>query len=132
MAHSRFTAGKLAILLVLVFFALLVLFPFFLVLINCLKSYEEITRTLLGFPTSLNFDNFPQAMERMNFWQSLGNSLLITVCSVGGLILIASMAAYQITRRKCLASRIIFVCMLASMAIPFQVLMVPSVIVCGI
>ena len=65
----------------------------------------------------------------MNYLQAFANSILITVCSVAGLVLFASMAAYQVVRRKCLASRIISGLMVASMAIPFQVLMVPSVIV---
>lgn len=129
MENDRFTVGKLALMLVLGFFALLMLFPLILILINCLKSYQDISKSLLSLPTELHFENFPEAVERMNFWQAIGNSLIITVCSVAGLILVASMAAYQITRRKCLASSIIFVLVLASMAIPFQVLMVPSVIV---
>ena len=68
-------------------------------------------------------------MAQMNYLQAFANSILITVCSVAGLVLFASMAAYQVVRRKCLASRIISGLMVASMAIPFQVLMVPSVIV---
>ena len=122
-------AGKAVLVTVLVLAALLFLFPLILIFLNCLKSQSEITASLLALPTQLHFENFPNAMAQMNYLQAFANSILITVCSVAGLVLFASMAAYQVVRRKCLASRIISGLMVASMAIPFQVLMVPSVIV---
>ena len=122
-------AGKAVLVTVLLLAALLFLFPLILIFLNCLKSQSEITASLLALPTQLHFENFPDAMAQMNYLQAFANSILITVCSVAGLVLFASMAAYQVVRRKCLASRIISGLMVASMAIPFQVLMVPSVIV---
>lgn len=130
MTHKqKEAAGKATLTLVLVCCAFLFLFPLLLIFLNCLKSQQEIMTSLLSFPTQLHFENFPRAMEKMNYGSAFLNSLAITLCSVAGLILLSSMAAYQVVRRKCLASRVISGLMIASMAIPFQVLMVPSVIV---
>lgn len=121
--------GKVVLTVVLMLLALLFLFPLLLVFLNCLKSQQEIAHSLLTFPTELHFENFPNAVKQMNYVPAFLNSVAITVLSVAGLVLLASMAAYQVVRRKCIASRIISALMMASMAIPFQVLMVPSVIV---
>lgn len=121
--------GRTVLFLVLLFVALMFLFPLFLIFLNCLKSQSEIMSSLLSLPTQLHFENFPQAVKKMNYGQSFMNSVLITVFSVAGIVLLASMCAYQVVRRKCFASKLISGLMLASMAIPFQVLMVPSVIV---
>ena len=121
--------GKVVLTVVLMLLALLFLFPLLLVFLNCLKSQQEIAHSLLTFPTELHFENFPNAVKQMNYVPAFLNSVAITVLSVAGLVLLASMAAYQAVRRKCIASRIISALMVASMAIPFQVLMVPSVIV---
>lgn len=122
-------AGRWVLTLVLVLAALLFVFPLILIFLNCLKSQQQITASLLSFPTELHFENFPKAMEKMNYMTAFCNSVIVTVCGVAGLVLLASMTAYQVVRRKCLASRVISALMLASMAIPFQVLMVPLVIV---
>lgn len=128
-AKKREAAGKAVLTAVLLALALLFLFPLLLVFLNCLKSQREIVASLLSFPTELHFENFPNAVRQMNYVQAFLNSVAVTVLSVAGLILLASMTAYQVVRRKCIASRVISALMVASMAIPFQVLMVPSVIV---
>lgn len=120
--------GKTILILVLAMAALCFLFPLILIFLNCLKSAQQINVSLLSFPTELHFENFPKAMEKMNYGTSLINSMFVTIFSVIGLVILSSMAAYQIVRRKCLASSMISGLMIASMAIPFQVLMVPAVI----
>lgn len=75
--------------------------------------------------------NFPEAMEKMNFWRSFGNSMVITVTSTIFTILLASMTAYVIVRNKWKACGALFGMMIASMVIPFQVLMIPLVSLYG-
>lgn len=126
---ERQTAGTIVLTIVIALFALLVLFPFYLVVVNSVKTNAQITQSLLSFPVEFHWENFPAAMEKMNFTRAFANSIFVTVFSVAGLILISSMTAYQTVRRKNIVSKLIFVLIVASMAIPFQVLMVPSVIV---
>jgi len=106
-----------------------VIFPLVLVLINSVKSYQEIAAALLALPAEFHFENFPLAFVKMNYAKAITNSLIVTGLSVSGLVLIASMTSYQIVRRNCIASRVIFILILSSMAVPFQALMVPSVII---
>jgi raffinose/stachyose/melibiose transport system permease protein len=120
-------------LIVLILLFICFIFPFVLVLINVFKTKADITSNPLALIGAHGFtlDNFPEAMKKMNFWRSFGNSAIITICSTVITILLSSMAAYVIVRNNWKACKILFAMMIASMVIPFQVLMVPLVSLYG-
>ena len=99
--------------------------PFFLVFINAFKPIPEIIANPLAFPVEFTWDNFTQALEKMNFFMSLTNSVIITVLSVGALIIISSMLAYYLQRTKGKFTKAVFLTLVASMIVPFQALMIP-------
>ncbi|MCI9337654.1 MAG: carbohydrate ABC transporter permease [Lachnospiraceae bacterium] len=118
---------------ILVFLFICFIFPFLLVLINVFKVKGDINSNPLALVGSHGFTmkNFPEAMQKMNFWRSFGNSMIITVSSTIVTILLASMTAYVIVRNKWKACGALFGLMIASMVIPFQVLMIPLVSLYG-
>ena len=77
----------------------------------------------------MSFVNYTEAIAKMNFFRKFANTILVSVLSVAGIILFGSMAAYKVTRVKNKVSNVIYYGILFTMAIPFQVLMVPVVIV---
>jgi raffinose/stachyose/melibiose transport system permease protein len=99
--------------------------PFFLVLVNAFKPKPEILANPLALPAEISWDNFQQAFDKMNFFVSLTNSLIITISSVGLLILVSSMLAYYLSRSYAKSSKVIFSVLVASMIVPFQALMIP-------
>ena len=99
--------------------------PFFLVFVNAFKPIPEILENPLALPVSFTWDNFTQALEKMNFFMSLTNSVIITVLSVGSLIIISSMLAYYLQRTKNKFTKTTFLLLVASMIVPFQALMIP-------
>ena len=120
------------VLLVIVF--ILFIAPFILVLINVFKDQADITSNPLsligehGFTTK----NFPEAMKKMDFFNVFKNSLIGTTCATILTILVSAMASFVIVRNgKWKACSMLFALMIASMVIPFQVLMVPLVSVYG-
>ncbi len=129
--QKRFAkAVKLAVLLVLL---ALYMVPFFLILINSLKTKKAIIKDPLQLvdPGGVTFENFAKAFDKMNFLNSFGNSLLITCVSVALIVLVTSMAAYFFVRADWRINKILFFCMLAAMIIPFQVVMIPLVQIYG-
>lgn len=118
---------------ILVLLFICFIFPFFLVIINVFKVKADITSNPLALIGEHGFtlQNFPEAMKKMNFWTSFFNSTIITVCSTAITILLASMTAYVIVRNKWKACGLLFGLMIASMVIPFQVLMIPLVSLYG-
>ncbi len=119
--------------LVLAILFIIVIFPFILVLINAFKVKSDITADPLRLIGKHGFtlDNFTNAMKKMNFWKVFGNSLIITTCSTILTIFLSSMTAHLIVRNNWKANKILFVLMIASMVIPFQVLMIPLVSLYG-
>lgn len=127
--QRKYGFGMMMLEIVMIILALAVLLPVALVVMNSVKSTSEVSKSLLSLPKELHWDNFTTAMQRMNFWNAMKNSLIVTACSVTGVVLFSSMAAYQITRKQCLLSKVIYYGVLVSIAIPFQAIMVPLVIV---
>lgn len=119
--------------IVLVILFLAFIFPFLLVIINVFKTKADITSNPLALLGSHGFtlENFPNAMQKMNFWVAFKNSLIVTVCSTVLTLLVSSMAAFVIVRNKWKACGLLFSGMIASMVIPFQVLMIPLVSLYG-
>ena len=110
------------------------IFPFIMVVINVFKTKADIVKNPLALIGAHGFTlaNFPEAMKKMKFWTVFGNSLIITSCATVLTILVSSMTSFVIVRnghwKFC---TFIFSLMIASMVIPFQVLMVPLVSVYG-
>ena len=113
--------------------AIYVLFPFALVVINSCKATADITANPIG----LGGMSIGQLMKNLNdvvhnthfmFWPAFGYSALITILSLALLALFGSMAAWVICRNKTKWSMAIYFIFIASMIIPFQVVMlqVPS------
>jgi raffinose/stachyose/melibiose transport system permease protein len=99
--------------------------PFVLVFINALKPKMDILANPLSWPKSITWDNFEQAMQKMDFFRSLTNSIIITVFSVSALIIFSSMLAYYLARTKTKFTKTVFLILVASMIVPFQALMIP-------
>lgn len=131
-AQGKKTRHVLKMILLIVLF-LCFIFPFILVVINVFKVKADITSDPLALVGAHGFTmkNFPEAMKKMNFWRAFGNSSLITTTSTVLTILLASMTAYVIVRNKWKATGLLFGLMIASMVIPFQVLMIPLVSLYG-
>lgn len=107
--------------------ALLYAVPFFIVIINSVKSKKEILENPLALPTEFMWQNFTGAINRMDFWTALINSLIITIISVVAIIVTSSMLAYYLARSKTKFSAMTFLILVASMVVPFQALMIPFV-----
>ncbi len=139
MSENEKAAKRKKISHVIMWIVLLVLFicfifPFFLVIINVFKDKADITVDPLSLIGAHGFTlkNFPEAMKKMNFWTVFGNSLIITICATVFTIVLSSMTAFVIVRNgRWKLCTMIFSLMIASMVIPFQVLMVPLVSVYG-
>lgn len=112
---------------------LIYLTPFFLVLINSLKSKVNIVKYPLELINrqGVQFVNYATALKKMDFLQAFSNSLLITVISVVLMILLSSMTAYLFVRARWKGCNISFSLMLASMILPFQVVMIPLIYIYG-
>lgn len=100
------------------------IYPIILILISCVKSKKEMALNPFGFPKVINFENITKAFGRMNYWQTLLNTVIITVAVVGLTLLISSMAAYAISRKGKKYSWLYYL-FLSGLLVPFQMIMIP-------
>ncbi len=115
--------------LVTVVLFIIYMFPFYMIVLNAFKHKRDIIKMPLSWGGKKGFttDNFVDAFQQMNFMNILKNSLIITCVSVFLIILFSSMAAYIFVRKAWKINQIIFMVMLFSMVIPFQVVMIPLI-----
>jgi raffinose/stachyose/melibiose transport system permease protein len=96
--RRRIPAGGAYVVLGL--FAAAVVYPIGLLLINSLKSTQEIFTDPNGFPPVLRFDNFIKAWQQADFSTYYLNSVIVTVGSVGLILLVGSLACYALARHR--------------------------------
>lgn len=110
---------------------LIVIYPFIWMLSSSMKPLGE----LYQFPpklisSSMSLDNFKEVLfnQDPSFSTYLGNSTIVTVVSVVGTLVTSSMAGYAFAKMDFKYRDQLFLLYLATMMVPFQVLMVPQFI----
>lgn len=124
----------LAIKIIVLICALVVyMFPFVIVIINSFKIKRDIIKEPMALIGShgASLDNYVEAFHKMNFIRAFLNSLCITGVSVVLIIITSAMCAYLFVRMDYKINKIFFGLMIASMVIPFQVIMIPLVSIYG-
>ena len=124
----------LAIKIIVLICALVVyMFPFVMVIINSFKIKRDIIKEPMALIGShgASLDNYVEAVHKMNFIRAFLNSLCITGVSVVLIIITSAMCAYLFVRMDYKINKIFFGLMIASMVIPFQVIMIPLVSIYG-
>ena len=106
-----------------------IIFPLYMTVVIAFKQPSEMTNSISGIlslPKVWSLNNFKEAMEVTDFWNSLKNSLLISVLTVGLSILIHSLMGYTLGRNK--SSKFygfVYLFIVSGMFVPFAILMMP-------
>lgn len=110
---------------------LIFLSPFYIIVLNSFKTKKELFQGTLSWPESLNFENYKEAFERLDFIKTLGTSLFITVCSIVLIVIFTSLAGWTLQRSNKKAANVILMLFVVSMLVPFQAVMLPLVRIMG-
>lgn len=112
--------------LLLVLLAALTLVPLFLVVQNSFKSRFYISGDPFALPNKETFvalENYISGLSAGGFFAAFGRSLLITVVSVGLIVLCTSMAAWYLIRVRTALTKGMYYLFVFSMIVPFQMVM---------
>lgn len=112
--------------LLLVLLAALTLVPLFLVVQNSFKSRFYISGDPFALPNKETFvalENYIGGLSAGGFFAAFGRSLLITVVSVGLIVLCTSMAAWYLMRVRTTLTKGMYYLFVFSMIVPFQMVM---------
>ncbi|NMH71683.1 carbohydrate ABC transporter permease [Bacillus sp. RO2] len=122
---QKYTKRTFVLEVIGILLAILFLIPFYFVIINSVKSFSEILIDAAALPTEILFSNYAKVWEIIQFPRAFWNSLIITVLSNIGIVVISSMAAWKMVRTPGKFSKILFVIIVSAMVIPFQTVMIP-------
>jgi raffinose/stachyose/melibiose transport system permease protein len=128
MGLARYTRGTLLRELALILVAAVYCVPFYLLVALALETTEQSYKTPLSFPWPPQFRNFSEAWStggQGGLGHALVGSLIITVSSVTGLIVLGSLCAYTIARRPGRLSNLVFVAVVVGIVLPFQLAIIP-------
>lgn len=121
--------SKAIITLLILALALLVTYPFILMFTSSFKPLNEI----YIYPPQLwsgnaSLDNYREVLFEQNpsFWRYMLNTTIVTVVSVAGTVVTASLGGYAFAKMKFKGRDVLFLLYLATMMVPFQALMVPQ------
>jgi raffinose/stachyose/melibiose transport system permease protein len=131
MTRSRFPSRTIIAFGICLAGSAVMLFPFFMVLLNSFKDRISIIRSPTGFSGFSGFSNYINAFKTMKYVGAIKNSLIITVVSLTLIVVFSSMLAYFLERWQYKINKVIFLVLVASMIIPFQTLMIPLVSIYG-
>ncbi|MFT6925470.1 MAG: raffinose/stachyose/melibiose transport system permease protein [Psychromonas sp.] len=126
-AKKRFTAIFINGLILLMVIGMLI--PVAYMVMMSFKTGTQIANDPLGLPTSFYFGNYINALENMNYFRSVLNSVGITLSVVVIVSLIGSMAAYPLARVGGIFTKSIILIVSLGMAMPTFVNITPIYVI---
>ena len=112
--------------LVLLAVALAMVVPFMWMISTSLRpSGSAFSYPPQIFPTTWEFSNYERLFTLVPFGRYFLNTVIVTVFTVIGQVLICSMAAYAFARLRFIGRDTMFILYLATMMIPSQIILIP-------
>jgi multiple sugar transport system permease protein len=115
--------------LVLLPLALVMAAPLLWMLLTSLSTQEETRRFPPGLPSSLHWSSYADAWTQEPFGHWLLNSTVVSLACVLSNLVLCSLAGYAFARIRFPGNRFVFLLLLATLMVPFQVLMIPTLLI---
>lgn len=117
---------------VLLAFAAIFIFPFMLAIISSFKTRADAAQTPLNLiPDPFTVQVFTQELADARFPRWVFVSIVVTVAVTVGRLILNSLAGYALSRLDFPGRRVVFVLIVATLAIPAIVLAIPRFLVMG-
>jgi len=99
--------------------AIIILFPFYWMIISSLKDYDEYTRTIPTFwPEVVHWENYVDAFSTANLGQLFLNTVYVGIVSTVLSLIITILAAFAFARLEFKGKNVLFAGLLSTMMIP--------------
>lgn len=118
--------GTYAFLLIIATFGVA---PLLITWMTAFKTGEQVLFEPFALPSPLDVTNLGQAWERARFNQYFQNSVVVSVASVIGTVVVSSLAGYAFGRLRFPGQRALLVVLLLGMTIPITAIIIPLYLV---
>ncbi|MGE4571651.1 MAG: carbohydrate ABC transporter permease [Candidatus Izemoplasmatales bacterium] len=117
--------------LFLIFMALIIVIPFYWMILTSLKSFTGATKLNPDFYISLsqmNWVNFKVVLEALNFGLYIKNTVIVAVFSTMGTIITTILSAYAFARIEFKGRELLFSILIMTMMIPGELFVITNFI----
>lgn len=127
-ARRRRQAGKVLTYTGLTIWALIVLFPFYWMVLTSVKSYGSYNaeRVPSFFTLSPTLENYVSAFTAVPLGRYLLNTLLFTVITTAVMVVVSTLAAYAFARLEWKGKNLVFTLFLSMMMIPAELVVITN------
>lgn len=112
--------------LILAAFAMIFLLPMFFILMGSFKAESELFRVPFKWlPDRFSLDNYKRMFASIPFFRYFRNTMIIVISNIIGSIISCSLVAYGFARLKWPGRDKVFMLVLVTMVLPYQVTLIP-------
>ena len=111
--------------IVIAWIAFTALILFWIAAASLSTSRDIFTGAVLEFSSGLHWENYVSAWQTQNVSVFFGNSLLYSVVSCAGVLLISAPAAYVLSRWKFVGSKGLRIALVIAMSVPAIMIIMP-------
>jgi multiple sugar transport system permease protein len=109
--------------------SLVMVTPLLWMLITSIQTPDEARHFPPVLPSGIHWQNYTDALHAVPFGRFFVNSALVTGASVLGNLVLCSLAGYAFARLRFFGRDVVFVLILATLMVPFQVVMIPTFLI---
>jgi len=99
--------------------------PFYYILVNTLKTQQQVATSPLDPPSGWHIENYASVFRTIPVGQSFLNTVYVTVASVAMMLLIGSLAAYGVIVSASRITRWMSGALLIGFVVPFETTLIP-------
>ena len=127
--HDRSTVAKLTVkkcflYLLLTVIAIVLMFPFFVMLMRSFMGIDDIYAARI-IPTEFTLDNYRSVLIGNHYLKYTFNTLKVVAFNIIAIPMASSLCAYSFARVRWKGKEFVFACVLSTMMIPGTVLQIP-------
>lgn len=109
--------------------ALVMIIPFIWMILSAFKTTDEILKLPIQWiPSVWQFGNFTTALEIQPLFRQLGNTAFLALIKIMGEVFVSAMVAYGFARFDFKGKNALFLLLLATLMLPYEVVMIPTFI----
>ncbi len=101
------------------------IFPLVIVVINSLRSDDEVARSMLAMPTELLFSNYVNAWIKGNYINAYASTLMISLATAIIVMVTTGLAAYGLVKANAYGKKFFDGYFIIGLSIPYFAMMVP-------
>jgi ABC-type glycerol-3-phosphate transport system permease component len=118
---------KWIIYIVLLFGAVMFIYPFYWMVMASLSPSSDIS-SLTFLPSSFSLDNYIHMLSKIPIGRAFLNSMIVSICVTSGVLIFSSMVGYALAKLSFRGRDLIFYIIIFTMTLPFQITLIPQYI----